>query len=358
MRILACLALLLGSGLVFAQQPPTNAEMAMIYELNRARNNPQRYDLENGLGGLLDGVEARPPLAVNDHLVQSARFHSAEMAANSYFAHTSPVTGDAPNRMALDAGYPLPASWPDDENYIESIAVLYTTAPNVSYTFSDSLRSLIVDAGVTPPGHRIHLLAMDSFFTTHREIGAGYAEGNAPTQSVPPPSGGGSWDSGAYWTIHTAHRDSDPVWLTGVAYDDSNGNGRYDRGEGLGGVAVSATGVPGTTTNAAGGWSIAAGAGNYTVTCSGGSFAGIATADVTMGANNIEVDFISGVPAGEVNFGGGSGNPNPPGGDDGGDTDSSGGGCSTGGGATGWLLAPVLAAWARRRRAPGQLSHA
>lgn len=70
-----------------AQQQPTEAEMAFIYELNRARSDPQRYDTENSLGGILAGVAAQPPLALNLNLVQSARFHSAEMAANGYFAH-------------------------------------------------------------------------------------------------------------------------------------------------------------------------------------------------------------------------------------------------------------------------------
>ncbi len=359
---LMLLTALFGAALA-AQQAPTNAEMAFIYELNRARANPQAYAAANSLGTLLDGVAAQPPLAVNNNLVQSARFHSDEMAANSYFAHTSMVTGDQPNAMARDAGYPLPGSWPDAGNNIESLAVLYSQGGSISYSAPAALRALIEDLGVNPPGHRIHLLAMNSFFEAHREIGAGYATGNAPTQSVPPPTSG-SWNSGAYWSIHTARRNTtDPVWLTGVVYNDTNTNGRYDLGEGLGGVTVSTTGagVLSTLTNSAGGWALAAGAGTYTVTCAGGAFSGTATADVTVAADNVEVDFASGATQGEVNFGGGTpppggGNPNPPPGnsDDTETTDNGGGGCSSAPAGTRlvWVIAPTLAALWRRRRLP------
>ena len=38
-----------------AQQQPTAEEAAFIYKLNRARQNPQRYDTENSLGNILNG---------------------------------------------------------------------------------------------------------------------------------------------------------------------------------------------------------------------------------------------------------------------------------------------------------------
>jgi uncharacterized protein YkwD len=206
---------------LFAQQQPTAAEMAFIYELNRARSDPQAYDTENSLGGILNGVAARPPLALNLNLVQSARFHSDEMATNGYFGHTSAVTGDQPNKMARDAGYPLVSSWPDAANYIESLAALYSSG-TASYSAPAALKALIIDAGVPSLGHRIHLLGMDSFAAAFREVGTGYDVGL-----------GVGWPSGAYWSIHTGRRNSDPVWLTGVVYSDANSNGRYDQGEGL-----------------------------------------------------------------------------------------------------------------------------
>jgi parallel beta-helix repeat protein len=151
---------------------------------------------------------------------------------------------------------------------------------------------LIEDAGVVPPGHRIQLLGMDSFFAGHREIGVGYGFNNSATFKN-------------YWAIHTAVRDATvaaPQFLTGVVFNDVNGNRRYDLGEGLAGVTVS-NGTTSVLTNGAGGWSMFVTPGVYTVTASGGSLVGAPSAKVTVASNvNVEVDFISGFPIGEVNF--------------------------------------------------------
>ena len=158
------------SGSIWAQvrppQEPSAVEQLLIYELNRARNNPARFDTENNLSVDLSGVAAQPPLAVNNNLVGFASFHAEEMATFNYFAHTSAVTGDQPNKMARDNGYPLPAFYPDAANNIESIAggSSLTTALSV-------LTLLIVDAGVPSLGHRIHLLCMKFFFQTSGDPG-------------------------------------------------------------------------------------------------------------------------------------------------------------------------------------------
>lgn len=266
---------------------PTANEQALIYELNRARNNPQRYDTEQSLGGLLTGIAASQPLAVNSNLVTSARFHTNEMATFNYFGHQSAVTGDWPNKMARDAGYPLATVMPNNTNNIESLAA-------GSANVLAALRLLIEDAGVSPPGHRYHLLATGpsaSFYQQFREIGTGYSFNASSTYQ-------------RYYAIHTGFRDADSPWLTGVVYNDANQNGRYDEGEGLGGVTVGATGPAtlSTTTNSQGGWSIAVTAGTWNLTCSGGAFAGTATAQAIVGTQNIEVDFASGRAAGEVAF--------------------------------------------------------
>ena len=268
-------------------QEPSNDEQLVIYELNRARNNPARFDQENSLGGIITSVAPQPPLAVNNNLVGSASFHAEEMAANNYFGHQSAVTGDWPNKMARDNGYPLPSFYPVAENNIEAIG-----AGTVINTALSILNLLIVDNGVVPPGHRIQLLAMDPFFQDHREMGVGFASNGAAMFTN-------------YWAIHTAVRDSTvaaPQFLTGVVFNDANGNRRYDLGEGLGNVTVS-NGATSVQTNAAGGWSMFVSPGTYTVTASGGSLVGTPSAKVTVASNvNVEVDFLSGYPIGEVNF--------------------------------------------------------
>jgi uncharacterized protein YkwD len=296
MRSLIVGLLLLTPAALMAQQQPTAAEAAFIYELNRARSNPQRYDTEQSLGGILNGVSAQPPLAVNQNLVQSAGFHAEEMATNGYFGHQSQVTGDWPNQMAVDAGYPLPSAWALNNNYIESLAANGSSAAGASYSPSAALRLLIEDVGVSPPGHRIHLLAMDAFNQAFREVGTGYAQGLHWSQSPP-------W-SGAYWAVHTGRRNTDPVWLTGVVYNDANSNGRYDQGEGLSGVTIGATGPStlNTTTLTGGAWTMGVTAGTWSLTCSGGSFIGTATKSVVVGTANREIDFVSGRTVGELDF--------------------------------------------------------
>jgi uncharacterized protein YkwD len=291
---------------VLAQQnvatAPSVVEQVAIYEVNRARANPQAYDTEQSLGGVLNGITPAPPLAIHERLVTSSRFHSAEMAQHGYFAHTSAVTGDQPNKMVRNAGYPLKSNFSDNANNLESLAGRRSSASSVSYPPEAAIRALILDQNVNPPGHRYHLLAWGgtqseiNYWRTFREIGTGYAEG----------IGWDNWNSGAYWTIHTGVRDSNILLLGGVVYNDGNSNGRYDGGEGLGGVTISATtgSTPiTTTTNSAGGWSLVVSAGTWTVTCSGGSFSGTRTVQVVITDASRSVDFRSNSNMVDLDFG-------------------------------------------------------
>ena len=203
------------------------------------------------------------------------------MATYNYFSHQSQVTGEWPNKMARDAGYPLPAFLLDSANNIESLAAGYANA-------GAALDGLLVDAGISPPGHRIHLLGIDPFFADSREIGVGHAYSSSSTYKD-------------YWAIHTAYQNTTDEFVTGVVYNDSNGNGRYDLNEGLAGVTVS-DGVTSTSTNAQGGWSLPVTDGMYRVSASGPGFAGQATVPLTVAGQNVEVDFLSGVSTGQKDF--------------------------------------------------------
>jgi hypothetical protein len=133
------------------------------------------------------------------------------------------------------------------------------------------------------------------------------------------------------------------LFITGVVYTDANANNRFDLNEGLGGVQVS-LGASSTTTNSAGGWSLPVTNGSYTLTVSGGTFMGTATANVTVAGNNVAVDFKSGSSAGEVDFG--NQPPAPP---PGGGTPVAHRAC----GSTGLdLLWPLGLLWLRRRARP------
>ncbi len=270
-------------------------EQLFVYMLNRARNDPVAYQVEQSLPVDLSYVTPRGPLAVNDSLSDSSGFHAEEMAAYNYFGHQSSVTGDWPNKMARDFGYQLPAGWSSTTNYIESIAA----GGYPSYaTPAAPLNALIVDAGVPSLGHRNHLLGIESFNADNREIGVGYGY-NAYSTYV------------HYWGIHATRTDPSDRFLTGVAFNDLNANRRYDADEGLSGVTITA-GALNTTTNAEGGWSIQAAAGTYSVTASGGNFSGTATSSVTVGADNVEVDFLWGQNWAIVDFNDSAPQPSSP----------------------------------------------
>jgi hypothetical protein len=84
------------------------------------------------------------------------------------------------------------------------------------------------------------------------------------------------------------------VFITGVAYRDNNGNGRYDPGEGLKGVALQPDhGDWSAVTASAGGYAIPvpAHSGGYTLTATGGPFAG-ATATVVVGGDSVKLDWV------------------------------------------------------------------
>ena len=182
--------------------------------------------------------------------------------------------------MARDHGYAL-ADWiPDDSNQIESIV-----AGTVKNTGIEALHSLLNSST-----HRPHLLATHEFFALSREVGVGHGYS------------AGSYYS-HYWAAQTGFVDKADTFLTGVVFADANGNRRYDPGEGLSGVTVTA-GELTTATNAAGGWSLQVGdpTGSYIVTASGGAFAGTGIAEVQLAGQNVEVDFVSGLAGSYVNF--------------------------------------------------------
>ncbi|MBA2322379.1 MAG: hypothetical protein H0V89_14640 [Deltaproteobacteria bacterium] len=278
---------------------PSAEEQAFVTALNRARLDPAAWAVANGLGELVGGDGAlttladlppRPPLALSTLLVNSARGHAEEMAYVDYFGHESAVDGRWPNDLVRDAGYPLPTEIPGDgfvwrldpgANSVESIAAGYPDPIT-------ALNALLVDEGVNPPMHRIHLLGSDDFFSTHRELGVGFARDDASTYRN-------------YWAIHSALETADDRFLTGVVFEDLDGDGAYDAGEGLGGVQV-AVGDATIETESAGGWALRVGDGTHAIACSGGDFVGSATGSVTVAGASREVDCVSGFSALIVDF--------------------------------------------------------
>lgn len=250
--------------LVPAGVEPTAVEQLFLEQLNDARANPAAYG--NSIGLDLSGVAASQPLAWDPRLIAAARGHSQDMNDRNFFDHTNP-SGQNPGARITAQGYSF-TSWG------ESIAAGFANT-------GEALKALIIDDGIPDLGHRKHLLAIDSIFKNQSQVGIGVVLG-----------GSGYYSN--YYTIDTAAPSTNKPFITGVVYNDLNKNGKYDIGEGLGGVTVTVQGVGSVTTYASGGYQIQVNAGTYNVTASGGGLIGGFSSTVTVGSSNQRVTIVQG----------------------------------------------------------------
>lgn len=209
------------------------------------------------------------PLAFDSSLNTAAENHSAWMISTDSFSHTG-AGGSSPGARMTAAGYTFSGSW----SWGENIAWASTRAPA---GLQDEVLLLHTNL-MNSSGHRANILNGN-----YREIGIGFEVGQY-----------GSYE-GAFVTQDFASTATNP-FLTGVAFDDLDGDKRYDVGEGLGNLTVSATNnttgaVKTTTTTAAGGYDLDLAAGTYIVTFSGAGFA-TTTQLATIGTKNVKLDLI------------------------------------------------------------------
>lgn len=209
------------------------------------------------------------PLAFDSNLNTAAENHSAWMIATDTFSHTG-SGGSTPGQRMAAAGYSFTGSWA----WAENIAWASTRAPA---GLQDEVLLLHTNL-MNSSGHRTNILN-----DTYREIGIGFEVGQY-----------GSYE-GAFVTQNFARTGAN-AFLTGVAFDDLDGDKFYDVGEGLGSLTITAknnsTGaIQSTTTAPAGGYDLELLAGTYTVTFSGGGFA-TTTQQATIGSRNVKLDLV------------------------------------------------------------------
>jgi uncharacterized protein YkwD len=251
----------LESRLVLSGSQPTAAEQLFLEQLNDARANPAAYGASIGVD--LSYIAPSQPLAWSPELVQAAQLHSLDMNNQQYFGHTSP-NGQDPGARMTAAGF----VW---DTWGESIAAGQTST-------ADALSALIIDAGIPDLGHRNHLLANGFPNNLQMQVGIGVVQN-------------GSGPYANYYTIDTARSTDHRAFLTGVVFNDANGNGKYDIGEGLGNVTVTVVGAGSTTTFGSGGYSIQLNPGTYTVIVSGGTLAAPESQTFTIGTQNVRLNF-------------------------------------------------------------------
>jgi hypothetical protein len=264
---------------------PSAVETLYLERLNDARANPAAYGASIGLN--LSGVAPAPPLSFNTTLVLVARTHSQDMNDRGYFDHNTPE-GIGPIQRIAMAGLRFRSAEESisaggagtmtifDKSGPHQVAALFP------YTPDDSLRDLILDTVSPTLGHRTHLLALDATARDQRLVGIGFVSGNGPY--------------GNYYTIDTTAPLRKTPFITGAVFRDLNGNGRYDLGEGLGGVRLQFRQrgklVGAMTTWDAGGYSFQAKRGTYQVTARGGPLAAPVTRTVHVGKDNARLEFV------------------------------------------------------------------
>lgn len=232
---------------------------------------PQHSANEQYLLELINAERAKagaPPLAFDNDLSEAAQGHSQWMLAADVFSHTG-SGGSSPTQRMKAAGYVLEGSWATGEN----IAWATTRAPT---GYQDEVKLLHTNL-MNSSGHRANILNPN-----FREVGLGVEVGDYRGRSS------------AFVTEDFAKTGSD-LFLTGVAFDDRDGDRFYDAGEGLGSITVTAKNSAGqlfkTTTTAAGGYDLVLKPGTYTVTFSGANIA-TSTQTVTIGTKNVKKDLI------------------------------------------------------------------
>lgn len=271
LSIMSCFA-----ALALAGMEPTDYEQLHLEAINYARSAPLAEAARLGID-LNEGPPETPlsgspkqPLAFNTALVAAARLHTLDMFANGYFSHYS-MNGDAPWDRMTKQGYSYSYAG-------ENIAWRGTTGQISPATMALQLHDdLFVDKGVAGRGHRINLL--DNNF---KEIGVGFNCG--------PYAPSGITYNACMVTCDFGKAGYPKPIVTGVVYDDKDGNGRFSVGEGLGGVEVKSleTGLL-TTTFASGGYSLPLPAGTHTLTFKHPTL-GSVTKPVTLFSENLKLD--------------------------------------------------------------------
>jgi uncharacterized protein YkwD len=285
---------------------PSPVQQYMLELINRARANADAEAVRLGIGSRQEGPpmiggqvwnipNSTQPLSWNPLLYNCAQAHSKLLNDNDqFFLPVSPHTfgGKDPNQRIADAGYSMApysgptnnGSFPGPENVAENVSIgsgPFTGSKLIS-TILQQHNDLFTDQTVPGRGHRCTTTL--AFF---REIGIGITAGTDNDS-------GNTWDS-LYTVQNFGTQTNSTPFITGVVYQDTNGNGFYDPGEGIGGIRVD---VPGTNffaiTTASGGYSIPVPTnGNYTATFNGGAINNVQMPVTVSSSLNAKLDFVA-----------------------------------------------------------------
>jgi uncharacterized protein YkwD len=274
-----------------ASQAPSDEAQYMLQLLNMARTDPQAAvsyleanitpDIQATLNyygvnlqatlNTIGSATAQPPLAWNADLAQAAQGHSQDMANNNFQSHNG-SDGSNPTQRMESAGYSNPTS----------------TGENV-YAYGSSvdqaMEAFLLDWGVSDAGHRDNILQPNvSAQDTYRDVGIGLVTTNGSNSTGP-----------LVVTQDFGAQANEQAQVVGAVYNDPNGTGSYQVGEGVGNVQITAVNVANgqvssTQTWASGGYELALSPGNYQLIASQNNQV-IGSRTITINNVNIEQDF-------------------------------------------------------------------
>lgn len=272
---------------------PSGREQEMLELLNRMRTNPAGelplliHSKDANVNNALDFFNVNTsvladqwasltpvqPVAWNSELYSAAEAHTELMLQQDQQSHQ--LSGE-----------------PNLGDRIHNAGYIYSTAGENVYAYAKSTfhghAGFAIDWGndingiQNPPGHRDNMMS-----SAFREVGISMID-STPGKSVGPILI--TQDFGARSNF------GNPMFL-GVVYTDTNNDGYYEDGEGIGGATIKLEGTGGTfttTSMTAGGYQVQVPAGTYKVTASGGDLGGsIVLNSVTVGSSNVQRDFVA-----------------------------------------------------------------
>lgn len=269
---------------------PDGNEQQMLWLMNRARSDPAQEGAwlatENDpdiaaarsfwhvdttvLQNEFAAIPAKPPAAFDVRLYNAAKAHSDYLISIDAQNHTGQF------------------------DRIDAAGFVYTSAAGIVYSYSENAvyghAGFNIDWGPgtdgtqDPPGHRNAIMSVSGNYTN---VGYAVVAVSDPAKQVGP-----QVITGNLCYANTGFANHYNRFLVGTVWIDSNSNGQYDPGEGIGGVRVEPD--PGdffAVTANSGGYAIPiTAAGDYVVTFSGSIITIPANRTVTVAADSLLLD--------------------------------------------------------------------
>lgn len=270
---------------------PSGEEQAMMWLMNRARSNPLREGIflsDTGDSRVASAVRyfnvdlvkmqaefaaiaPMPPAAFDRRIYEGSRVHSLDLIARDAQDHNNQFG------KVSEAGFSSRGGRASVFSYSRS--PLHAHAGfNIDWGGGTS------DGMQTGRGHRVGLMS------TGTNVGIAMESETDPSTSVGP-----LVTSIAYLNANTSAQDHFNKFIVGTVWNDDNGNGRYDSGEGLSGVEVMPdTGTYFAVTGLAGGYAIPVTVDReYTLNFSGGELSVPAQRSVTIAGKSALAAWIA-----------------------------------------------------------------